>query len=136
MWTQAFDGPEARRVAFGEGATIEVPPNGESAGLAAIRVTIAAGAQLGEHDHGSSDALLIPLAGRLTLRGGDGEAQLAPGLVVFVAAGERVSVENTGETPASMAVCFAPPTFVTGLIAASERATAYDSVGPAAAAFR
>jgi len=120
MWTQAFDVQEARRFAFGEGATVDVLSEGASAALAAIRVTVAAGARVEEHDHGSSDALLIPLAGRLTLRGAEGEAHhLAPGVVAFVAAGERVSVENSSDAPASMVVCFAPPAFVAALIAAS-----------------
>lgn len=59
-------------------------------------------------------------SGRLTLRGRNGELELAPGATAFIAAGERVSVENAGEAPASMVVCFAPPTFVTTLLAATE----------------
>jgi len=41
-------------------------------------VTVAARSRLGEHDHGTSDVLLLPLAGRLTLRDRDSEAQLKP----------------------------------------------------------
>jgi len=39
---------------------------------------LAAGSRLGEHDHGASDALLLPLAGRLTLRDRDSEASVKP----------------------------------------------------------
>lgn len=119
MWARRFDDQRARRLAFGESATIDVLTEDTSGRLAAIRVTVAPGARVGEHDHGDSDALLLPLAGRLTLRGHDRELQLAPGTTAFLAAGERVSVENAGEAPASMVVCFAPPTFVTALLAAS-----------------
>ena len=107
VWTRRFDGPGAKR-AFDQGATVDVVTEGTSAEMAAIRVTVAAGSRLGEHDHGNSDALLLPLAGRLTLRDRDSEAQLAPGAIAFVAAGERVSVESSGESAASMVVCFAP----------------------------
>lgn len=117
MWACRFNDPGAKRIGFGEGAAIDVLTGADSAQLAAIRVTVAAGARVGEHDHGTSDALLLPLAGRLTLRNRDDELQLAPGMIGSVAAGERVSVENPGEAPASMVVCFAPPTFVTALLA-------------------
>ena len=128
MWGCRFDDRGTKRVAFGDGATIDVLTEETSAQLAAIRVTVAAGARVGEHDHGGSDALLLPLAGRLTLRGCDGELELAPGTMAFVAAGERVSVENAGEAPASMVVCFAPPTFVTALLAASAGGTTAEPV--------
>lgn len=121
MWGCRFDDPATKRVAFGEGATIDVLTEETPAQLAAIRVTVAPGARVGEHDHGGSDALLLPLAGRLTLRDRDGELQLAPGAMAFVAGGERVSVENSSDAPASMVVCFAPPTFVTALLATSGR---------------
>jgi len=39
---------------------------------------LAAGSRLGEHDHGTSDALLLPLAGRLTLRDRDSEDSVKP----------------------------------------------------------
>ena len=87
-----------------------------SARLAATRVTVAAGPRVDEHDHGGSHALLL-----LTLRGGGGEVDLAPGAIAFVAAGERVSVENADEAPASMVVCSAAPPFVSALLATSGR---------------
>ena len=78
---------------------------------AAIHLTVKGGARMPEHDHGESDSLLIPLTGRLILRGRATETQLECGMVAFVATGERVSVENPTTAPASMIVCFAPPTF-------------------------
>lgn len=119
MWACRFDEQGHKRVRFGQGATIDVLTDASAAQLAAVRVTVAAGARMPEHDHGSSDALLVPLTGRLTLRDRDGEVQLAPGAITFIAAGERVSVENPSEEPASMVVCFAPPTFVARLVGAS-----------------
>ena len=68
MWTRRFDGPGTKRFAFDRGAIVDVLTEGTSAEMAAIRVTVAAGSRLGEPDHGTSDALLLPLAGRLTLR--------------------------------------------------------------------
>lgn len=115
MWGCRFDDPRTKRIAFGEGATIDVLTEETSAQLAATRVTVAAGARVDEHDHDGSDALL-----RLTLRGGGGEVDLAPGDRV-VAAGERVSVENAGEAPVSTVVCSAAPPFVSALLAASGR---------------
>jgi len=102
-------------MAFGDGAAIDVLLGGESGRLAAIHVTVKGGARMPEHDHGDSDALLLPLTGRLVLRGNGAEAQLEPGVVAFVAAGERMSVENPATAAASMIVCFAPPTFVLAL---------------------
>lgn len=83
--------------------------------LAAIHVTVKAGARMPEHDHADSDAVLLPLTGQLVLRGNGGEAQLTPGVIAFVAAGERVSVENPTASAASMIACFAPPTLVHAL---------------------
>jgi len=78
MWTRRFDGPGAKRFALDQGATVDVLTEGTSAEMAAIRVTVAAGSRLGEHDHGTSDALLLPLAGRLTLRDRDSEDSVKP----------------------------------------------------------
>ena len=78
MWTRRFDGPGAKRFAWDQGATLDLLTEGTSAEMAAIRVTVAAGSRLGEHDHGTSDALLLPLAGRLTLRDRDSEDSVKP----------------------------------------------------------
>ncbi len=48
MWVRRFDGAQTRRVGFGGTATIDVLAEGTSAKLAAIRVTVAAGARGGE----------------------------------------------------------------------------------------
>lgn len=134
MWAHRFDDLGTTRIAFGDGATIDLLSAETPAQLAAIRVTVAAGARIAEHDHGGSDTMLLPLAGGLTLRGHSGEVHLGPGVMAFVAAGERVSVENAGEAPASTIVCFAPPMFVTALLDASAgEATAVRHAAAAAA---
>jgi quercetin dioxygenase-like cupin family protein len=115
MRIETIDSPAARRISFGDGATVEVLLDGASRRLAAALVTVAAGAELPEHDHGGSDALLIPLTGRLLLSGRGGEATLTPGTVAFIATGERVSVQNPATSPASMVVCFAPTDFIDAL---------------------
>ncbi len=115
MWTRRLDSATATLTPFGDGAAIDVLLEGAPEPLAAIHVTVKGGARMPEHDHGESDALLIPLSGRLILRGTATEVQLESGMVAFVAAGERVSVENPTTAAASMVVCFAPPTFVHAL---------------------
>lgn len=116
MWTTALD--SGHRRASLAAATIDVlaEPGHGGEQIAAVRVTIPPGASMPRHDHGESDALLVPLAGELLLTGADGQVErLASGTLTVVAAGERVSVENRTAQPASMLVCFAPPTFVAGL---------------------
>jgi quercetin dioxygenase-like cupin family protein len=82
-------------------------------------VTLPPATKMPRHNHGESDALLIPLAGELLLVGGDGCVErLTPGVLATVAAHERVSVENPTAEPANMLVCFAPATFVETLPAA------------------
>lgn len=68
------------------------------------------------HEHGESDAVLIPATGELLLRGAGARVErLQAGMLAVVPAHERVSVENPTEQPASMLVCFAPATFVEAL---------------------
>lgn len=116
MWTTALD--SGHRRASLAAATIDVlaEPGHGGEQIAAVRVTIPPGASMPRHDHGESDALLVPLSGELLLTGGDGHVErLGNGTLTVLAAGERVSVENTTAEPASMLVCFAPPTFVEAL---------------------
>ena len=62
----------------------------------------------------------LTLDGELLLVSGYGCVErLAPGMLVTVAAHERISVENNTERPASMLVCLAPPTFAETLLAES-----------------
>jgi quercetin dioxygenase-like cupin family protein len=115
VWTRRLDSATTVLTPFGDGAAIDVLLEGAPEQLAAIHVTVKGGARMPEHDHGESDALLIPLTGQLILRGNVTEAQLTSGVIAFVAAGERVSVENPTTATASMIVCFAPASFVHAL---------------------
>jgi len=74
-----------------------------------VRVTVPPKGTMPRHDHGESDAFLIPLDGRLLLYGAGGRIEaLEAGRVVVVPAHESVSVRNPAARPASMLVCFAP----------------------------
>ena len=115
MWARRVDDATTALTPFGEGAAIDVLLEGAPERLAAIHVTVKPGARMPEHDHGESDALLIPLTGQLILRAAITEEELVSGMVAFVAAGERVSVENPTTAAASMIVCFAPASFVHAL---------------------
>jgi quercetin dioxygenase-like cupin family protein len=101
------------------GAAIDVlvePGGADADQLAVIRVTIPAGASLPPHDHGESEAVLIPLAGELLVSAAGGRVErLQAGGLAVISAHERVSVQNPGREPASMLVCMAPPTFVEAL---------------------
>lgn len=101
------------------GADIDVlfEPGAEAHQLGVIRVAIPVGAALPTHDHGESEALLVPLDGKVVLCAADDghEEPLRSGVIAVVAAYERVSVRNTGDQTAHMLVCMAPPTFVSAL---------------------
>lgn len=105
------------------GAAVEIliePRTSEIDQFAVIRATLPPGTPMPRHSHGDSDALIIPLDGELLLVSGYGCVErLAPGMLVTVAAHERISVENNTERPASMLVCLAPPTFAETLLAES-----------------
>lgn len=117
MWTTSLDSGQ-RRTSLMD-ATIDVlvePRSADMDQLAVVRVTIPAAATMPRHDHGKSEAVLIPLAGELLLSGPDGRVErLQVGTLATVSAHERVSVQNPGAQPASMLVCFAPPAFVEAL---------------------
>lgn len=117
MWITSLN--STRRTATLVDAVIEVLVEPGLSGiehLAAVRMTIPPGAAMPRHDHGESEALLVPLAGELLLVGVDGRVErLAAGMLAVVAAHERISVENPGGEPATVLMCFAPATFVGAL---------------------
>jgi quercetin dioxygenase-like cupin family protein len=119
MWITSLDATHRSTTLVD--ATIEIliePRISETRQLAAIRVTVPPDTTMPRHTHDDSEALLIPLDGELLLVSGYGcVARLVPGKLATVAAHERISVENHTAQPASMLVCFAPPTFVETLAA-------------------
>lgn len=80
-----------------------------------LDVTVPAGAAMPEHDHGVSEALLVPLAGSLRLvEAGETErvTELEPGALATIPVGCRVRLENAGATEARLLVLLDPADFV------------------------
>lgn len=80
--------------------------------IGVIHLEIPAGLAMGEHDHGASQIVLVPLRGELELRQGEECRPLSPGMAAHIAAGERVGLANHGNTPASVILIACPPQFV------------------------
>lgn len=99
---------------FPNGPTAQVLVDEQSASgqLAAAYVTIPAGGNMPEHAHGESTALVVPLTGELLIRSGQHEEIVAPGVVVLLDQGERVSLSNETSQPISMLGVFAPAGFI------------------------
>lgn len=123
MWTTTLD--EDHRSASMLDASIEVivePSAGGGAQLAMIRVTIPPGAVMPTHDHGASEALLIPEEGSLVFYDADQQPRrLKPGSVAVIAPHERVRAENPTDEAARLLICFSPPSFVEALPAGAAR---------------
>lgn len=80
--------------------------------LAVAHVTIPAGGNMPEHAHGDSTALVVPLTGELLIRSGQHTEKVAPGVVVLLDRGERVSLSNATSQPVSILGVFAPAGFI------------------------
>ncbi|MEH0421203.1 cupin domain-containing protein [Streptomyces sp. B21-083] len=101
-----------RRAPLPGGPTAEalIAP-GVSEQVAVVHVEIPPGGCLPEHDHGSSQIVLVPLSGTVELSH-DGESRtLVAGSVAHIATGERVALANPGTEPASLMVVASPPQF-------------------------
>lgn len=105
------------QVPFPNGPSAEVLVDEQSASgqLAAAYVTIPTGGNMPEHAHGESTALVVPFTGELLIRSGQHEERVAPGVVVLLDQGERVSVTNETSHPVSMLGVFAPAGFIEAL---------------------
>lgn len=83
-----------------------------------LEVTVPAGGAMPEHDHGVSEALLVPLEGSLRLvEPGEpgGVTDLEPGVLATIPAGCRVRLENSGEEDSRLLVVLTPADFVAQL---------------------
>jgi len=101
-----------RRAPLPGGPTMEVLLATERSGnLALVQVWIPPGGGLPEHDHASSEIVLVHLSGSIELRQGDEVHQLAPGAVAHIPTGERVSLSNPGAETATMMLIASPPEF-------------------------
>jgi quercetin dioxygenase-like cupin family protein len=85
--------------------------------VAAARVTLPPGGGMPEHDHGESAALVAVQRGRIVMRAGGEERELEVGAVAAIDVGERVSLRNPGDEPASLLAVFTPAGFARTLAA-------------------
>lgn len=82
--------------------------------MGVVEVAVPAGGQMGLHEHGDSESLLIPLHGsiRLISGGDDGEVtMLEPGVLVTIPVGEQVRLDNPEPEPGRLLVVFSPAGF-------------------------
>ncbi|WP_406152128.1 cupin domain-containing protein [Streptomyces sp. NBC_01012] len=71
------------------------------------------GGSMPEHDHGLSQIVLIPVAGTIELHhNGQTRTLQAGASAAHIAVGDRVSLSNPGDAPASLMVVASPPQFV------------------------
>lgn len=106
---------QLRRPAPSPVVPVAEPLVGEDAGLdlGAALITVPAKGGMPLHDHGPSDALLFPTAGRLQVI--DEQEQVVEadaGSVVTIPKGEKVKVENPADDEVSMLVVFSPSGFM------------------------
>ncbi len=99
----------------GPAAEILVDERPETGQLAAAHVVLPAGGAMPEHEHGESEALVVPLAGELVISSGNQHEKITPGVVGRLARGERVRLENQSSDPVSLLAVFAPGHFLPAL---------------------
>ncbi len=80
----------------------------DGGGLAVTEVMIPPGTRMREHDHGGSEALLIPLDGRLAVTSGSQRQDISRGMVVLLDREERVQLSNQTSETFTMIVVFTP----------------------------
>lgn len=112
-----------RVLTMGEGSRREAPfaqgprvaallDEGEGTQVAVAQVVVPAGGAMPEHDHGDSEALVIPLTGELVITDTEREHVLSFGEVVHIPRGDRVRLDNRGDEPASVIAVLSPPSFI------------------------
>lgn len=80
-----------------------------------LDVSVPPGGSMPEHDHGASEALLIPREGVLRLVDNGHVTELVPGTLATIPIGCRVRLENPGDEVARLFVVLTPPDFVAQL---------------------
>lgn len=83
-------------------ALIDQTPDGGR--LAVTEIVIPPGVGMREHDHGGSEALLVPLDGVLAVTSGTQRRDISSGMVVLLKRGERVQLSNLTSEPFTMIV--------------------------------
>ncbi|MCO5314978.1 MAG: hypothetical protein M9938_02275 [Solirubrobacterales bacterium] len=82
--------------------------------MGVVEVTVPCCGQMGLHDHGESESLLVPLHGaiRLISEDGDGDVTvLEPGKIVTIPAREKVRLDNPEHGEGRLLVVFSPAGF-------------------------
>lgn len=92
----------------------------EGGRMSVTEVDIPPGEELREHDHGGSEALLVPLAGVLAMVSGVQREDITTGMVALLDKGERVSLSNQTSEPFTMIVVFTSASEPTGDSCAAE----------------
>jgi len=80
--------------------------------LGAVAVTLPPGGAMPEHAHGDSAVVVVPREGRVVLQAAEFRQTLEPGTVAVIGVGERVSLANAGDGPASLLAIVAPAGFL------------------------
>ncbi len=106
-----------RRAPIPAGPIVEMlTPDAAAGGQpAVVHMEFPAGAGLPEHDHGASHIVLVSLTGTVELRQGERVGTLAQGAAAHIPAGERISLRNPGDQPATVMMVATPPDFVAHL---------------------
>lgn len=102
-----------RRAPVPNGPTAAVLAAAETSDqVAVVHLELPPGGAMPEHDHGPSGIVLIPMAGVVELHHNGQVRTLQAGTVAaHIAVGERVSLSNPGDAPASLMVVASPPQF-------------------------
>ncbi len=99
------DGPTVE-VLVGEGAA-------DGSNFGAAHVLVPPGGVMPEHDHGDSEALVVPQSGQIVIEGRGEEEEIRPGEMVLIGVGELVSLRNPSPSePVALLAFFTPPQFV------------------------
>jgi quercetin dioxygenase-like cupin family protein len=113
MYVTEIAASPRRRSPMPGGPTVALLTSSETSDQVAIlHVELPAGATMAEHDHGASQIVLIPLTGSVEVHH-DGQARTltAGSAAAHIGLGERVSLANPGDKPASLLVVASPPEF-------------------------
>ncbi len=112
------DGGSPRQAPQSPGPTVETLIDEAASGgqLTVTQVVVPAGGDMREHDHGESQALLVPLAGELVITSGSHHEIISLGTVALLERGERVRLTNQTSEPCTVVMVFTPGDARTGTI--------------------
>jgi quercetin dioxygenase-like cupin family protein len=101
----------ADRTATSNGPTVgKVLTTDGPSPVTVMQVTLPAGGHMGEHDHGRSEVVIVPVQGQVRLRHEETEHDLLPGRAAHIGVGERISLTNSSTgSPATLFVTVIPP---------------------------